>query len=81
LAGGLWNVTIYLYFLSITVMWMVSLKILDEITMKQNMSYSLIQVLPDKGEIFYQWAKPLFMEFWQETQEAFDSLKDKKEIY
>jgi membrane protein required for colicin V production len=79
LAGGLWNVTIYLYFLSIIVLWMVSLKILEEAKIKQNLSYPLVQVLPEKGEIFYRWAKPLFIDFWQETHQAFDSPEDKKE--
>jgi len=79
LAGGLWNVTIYLYFLSIIVMWMVSLKIVEEANVKRNMSYPLIQVLPEKGNFFYQWAKPLFIEFWQETNKVFDSTEVKKE--
>jgi membrane protein required for colicin V production len=76
-AGGLLMVSLYTLIYSMMLWFGEKSHIVTDQTAKESISYPFLKEFPGKMKIAYNYAKPAFQEFWQESVKFVDRLEEK----
>ena len=76
-AGGLLMGSLYTLLLSMMLWFGDKSHIVTQETTKGSISYPFLKEFPAKMKIAYEYAKPTFQEFWQESVKFIDRLEEK----
>ncbi len=79
LAGGVVQSLFFALLLSFGLYLLDNLKLLNEDTKQESMSYSMLEPLPRKSQDVFIKLKPMFQGFWDKTVETMDQIKQKAE--
>ncbi len=79
LAGGALQAAFFALLVSLSLYFLDNLKLLEEKTKTESVSYSMLEPLPRHSQDVFVKLKPLFMGFWEKTVEAMDEIKQKAE--
>lgn len=79
LAGGVIQSLFFALLISLGLYLLDNLKLLQESTKEESMSYSMLEPLPRKSQAVFTKLKPMFQGFWDKTVETMDEIKEKAE--
>jgi len=79
LAGGALQAAFFALLISLGLYLLNNLKLLEEKTKMDSVSYSMLEPLPRHSQDVFMTFKPMFMGFWEKTVEAMDEIKQKAE--
>jgi len=79
LAGGFIMATLLSSFYSGMLQFMDRAQLLSDEVKEDSKSYTLLKALPDKTEKVWKKAQPFFLEFWNESIEFMDKMKEREQ--
>lgn len=79
IAGGALQAAFFALLVSLGLYLMDNLKLLEEKTKTDSVSYTMLEPLPRHSQDIFLKMKPMFTDFWNVMQEAMDDIKDKAE--
>ncbi len=79
LAGGALQAAFFALLVSLGLYLLDNLKLLEDETKKESMSYSMLEPLPRHSQDVFLKFKPMFLGFWEKTVDAMDEIKQKAE--
>lgn len=79
IAGGALQALFFALLVSLGLYLLDNLKLLEEDTKTESVSYSMLEPLPRHSQDIFHKLKPMFMGFWEKTVETMDEIKRKAE--
>lgn len=79
ISGGAVQGLFFALLVSLVLGLLTNLKLLQAETIAASQGYTILKPLPDKAQVVFNQAKPLFSDFWEKTVEAMDTVKQKGE--
>ncbi|MFM2267535.1 MAG: hypothetical protein RL757_976 [Bacteroidota bacterium] len=87
LAGGTLLTTVFILMYSYVIWFADTARLIKPATSADSFSYPLLQRMPDQASAAFQFVKPMFHDFWQESSKMMDKLdrqstrSEREEIY
>jgi membrane protein required for colicin V production len=78
--GGLLQALFFCYMLSLVIWAIGKAGAISESTKKASVTYPFVSTLPEKGKSMIQGLKPIFIDFWDATVKALDSIGNSKDV-
>lgn len=79
LAGGVLQSLFFALLISLGLYLLDNLKLLQEESKQESISYSMLEPLPRKSQDVFEKFKPMFKGFWEKTVETMDEIKERAE--
>jgi len=79
IAGGALQAAFFALLISLGLYLLDNLKLLEEKTKTESISYSNLEPLPRHSQDIFLKFKPMFLGFWEKTVETMDEIKQKAE--